>query len=356
MCNRLNHLHCILPPYIADKLVDKGSEKNKQEALENKLMNHRLRSDRLFLAALSPHQQKMMAVSPKVAKKPKPIIEVYSCNNLRSLPGTKMSKTGTKFRDGDAQNVYDGGLQTWKFYYDLFKRNSIDDQGMAMIHSVHYGKRYNNAMWNGRQMLYGDGDKKVFDSFTKDIDIIGHELTHGVTQFTANLNYEFQSGALNESVSDIFGIMIKQRAMKLDVKKSDWLIGGNVMLGDQYALRSMKAPGTAFKNHPQWGDDPQPATMDGYLKMQNTEEDDWGGVHFNSGIPNFAFYVMAYNMGGFSWEKAGQIWYAALTKELTPSSDFAAAKTATIKQAGIIFGKASLEVKAVKAGWKAAKV
>lgn len=356
MCTHFHPLRCILPPYISDKLVDTSTEKNKVEALENKLLNHRLRSDRMFLAALPEHQQKMLAVSAKIAKKPAPILEVYSCNNLRNLPGTKLKKTGTKFSDPDAQNVYAGGLQTWKFYYDLFKRNSIDDAGMAMIHSVHYGKRYNNAMWNGRQMLYGDGDKKVFDSFTKDIDIIGHELTHGVTQFTANLNYENQSGALNESVSDIFGIMIKQRALKQDVKQSDWLIGSNVMLGAQYALRSMKAPGTAYLNHPKWGDDPQPATMDKYMHLPNTDEGDWGGVHYNSGIPNYAFYVMAFDMGGFSWEKAGQIWYATITKELKPPSDFADAKRATIKQAGLIFGKGSLEEKAVKAGWKAAKV
>ena len=178
--------------------------------------------------------------------------------------------------------------------------------GMAAIHSVHYGKRYNNAMWKWPANALRRWRQKVFDSFTKDIDIIGHELTHGVTQFTANLNYEFQSGALNESVSDIFGIMIKQRAMKLDVKKiwlayrwqcnAWWSICLAFDESARYSIQKSSAVGRRSAT----------ATMDGfYLKMQNTEEDDWGGVHFNSGIPNFAFYVMAYNMGGFFMGESG---------------------------------------------------
>lgn len=355
MCHS-HPMQCILPPYITDKLVDTNNKQLQQEGLENKLINHRMRSDRRFIASLPEAHQEMLAVTKKKAKTPKPVIEVHSCEHLRNLPGTLLKKSGKKYTDADAQNAYYAGLQTWKFYYDIFKRNSIDDKGMAMVHSVHYGKRYDNAMWNGRQMLYGDGDGKVFDSFTKDIDIIGHELTHGVTQFTANLNYEGQPGALNESVSDVFGIMIKQRALNQDVQTSDWLIGENVLIGEQYALRSMKAPGTAYKNHPVLGDDPQPATMDHYVDLPNTDQGDYGGVHYNSGIPNYAFYVTAFNIGGYAWEKAGVIWYAALTKVLKEDADFAAAKAATIKQAGIIFGKGSLEEKAVKSGWKAAKV
>ena len=107
--------------------------------------------------------------------------------------------------------------------------------------------------------------------------------------------------------------MVKQRMLNQDVNQSDWLIGENVLLGKQYALRSMKAPGTAFVNHPELGTDPQPATMDHVVKLPDTKKGDWGGVHYNSGITNFAFYVTAFNIGGFAWEKAGQIWYAAMT-------------------------------------------
>ena len=173
-------------------------------------------------------------------------------------------------RDKDARNVINAGKDTWQFYYDLFGRNSVDNLGMTIQQYVHYDKKYDNAFWDGRRMIYGDGDGKIFGTFTGDIDIIGHELTHGVTQYEVNLDYHVQAGALNKSFSDVFGIMIKQRALNQDVTQSDWLIGENVLLGDEYAIRSLKEPGTAYKNHPELGDDPQPATMDNYVKTSRT--------------------------------------------------------------------------------------
>jgi len=214
-----------------------------------------------------------------------------------------------------------------------------------------------NAYWDGRRMVYGDGDGIVFTSFTSDIDVIGHELTHGVTEHEANLDYENQAGALNESFSDIFGIMIKQRFNNNDVKKSNWLIGEKVLIGLKYALRSMKAPGTAYIDHPELGSDPQPATMDKYQNLPNTSPGDWGGVHINSGIPNFAFYVAAFNIGGYAWEKAGRIWYAVLTdKSLPQDAKFEDVKNLTITHAEKMFGINSPESKAVRQGWLEAKV
>jgi Zn-dependent metalloprotease len=222
---------------------------------------------------------------------------------------------------------------------------------------VHYDKGLDNAFWDGRRMVYGDGDGIVFSSFTNDIDIIGHELTHGVMENEANLDYENQAGALNESFSDVFGILIKQRSKKQDVKKANWLIGENVMIGINYALRSMKAPGSGYRNHPELGDDPQPATMDNYQNLPNSPSGDWGGVHINSGIPNFAFYVAAYNMGGYAWEKAGRIWYASLTDPaLLHDASFADVKNLTISHSEKLFGIDSRETKAVKQGWLEAKV
>ena len=228
---------------------------------------------------------------------------------------------------------------------------------MAIKQYIHFDKKFDNAFWDGTRMIFGDGDGTIFGSFTSDIDVIGHELTHGVTQFEANLEYHVQAGALNESMSDVFGIMIKQRLQNEDVKKSNWLIGENVLLGNKYALRSMKEPGTAFVNHPELGTDPQPATMKNFVTMPDTYEGDWGGVHYNSGICNFAFYVTAFTIGGFAWEKAGRIWYAALTdKTLNPTATFKDFKKLTMSKAETMFGKGSLEANAVKAGWDAAKV
>src|SRR5262249_47058757 len=156
-----------------------------------------------------------------------------------------------------------------------------------------------------------------FNRFTISIDVIGHELTHGVTQNTSALEYHDQPGALNESFSDVFGSMVKQYSKNQTAAAADWLIGEG-LLTDQVksgdpshpaALRSMLKPGTGF-NDPNLGKDPQPANMSGYVQTQ----DDNGGVHTNSGIPNKAFAVAAVNIGGKSWEGAGQIWYRTLLR------------------------------------------
>jgi Zn-dependent metalloprotease len=356
MCtNHRNPIQCILPPYIADKM--KQSKKiKKEESLDNEFRNNRFRSDRNFFANLEIEEQNLLAIKKTKVGKPKPIIEIHNLEKGYSLPGKKMMTADEIAKDKVATHVKQGVLHTWNFYYNIFNRNSIDNAGKVLVNSIHYGKRYNNAMWNGRQMVFGDGDKKVFDSFTEDIDIIGHELAHAVTQYSANLIYEKQSGALNESFSDVFGIMIKQYALKQDVNQSNWLIGENIMIGDEYAIRSMIAPGTAYKKHPEWGDDPQPATMDDFVKMANNPNGDYGGVHYNSGIPNFAFCMAAKEAGGFAWETVGKVWYAALTQSLQQDADFTAAKKATIKQAISLFGRGSKVHKAVIKGWKAAKV
>jgi Zn-dependent metalloprotease len=354
MCNtKRNPIHCIVPPYIADKLVDQPQVAT-DDALDNLLRDHRFRSDREFFSKLPKAAQEIMAIQPKPAPD-KPVIEIYTCGNDRQLPGQRMRAADIQ-HDKDARNVLAASEATWEFYNRFFNRRSIDNANMALVHSIHYGRRYHNAMWNGRQMVYGDGDGVVFDSFTTDIDIIGHELAHGVVQFTVNLEYENQSGALNESFADVFGIMIKQFVLNQTADKSNWLIGENVMKGAQYALRSMIAPGTAYRNHPNWGDDPQPATMDNYVQLPNTYEGDWGGVHYNSGIPNFAFTQACLAIGGYTWENVGKVWYAALTETLAQHSTFAETKAATLDHAKRLFGAGSRVEVAVKKGWDAAKV
>jgi Zn-dependent metalloprotease len=225
---------------------------------------------------------------------------------------------------------------------------------MRLDSTVHYQTNYDNAFWNGSQMVYGDGDEalppdqRLFNRFTIAIDVIGHELTHGVTQFTANLIYMGQSGALNESISDVFGSLVKQRTLAQTAAQADWLIGAGLLAARVHgqALRSMKAPGTAYDD-PVLGKDPQPAHMRDY---QNVPYDS-GGVHINSGIPNHAFYVTAVQIGGNAWEKAGKIWFVTLRDRLRASSDFQTAANQTLQVAGELFGTGSLEQQAVRTGW-----
>ncbi|RAL65476.1 hypothetical protein DID88_001042 [Monilinia fructigena] len=207
-------------------------------------------------------------------------------------------------------------------------------------------------------MAFGDGDGDIFGTITKNLDIIGHELTHGVTQLTADLEYQYQSGALNESVSDVFGSMIKQYFPKTLAKDADWLIGEGIFLPSltkSPALRSMKEPGNAY-NDPRIGKDPPPSTMDGYQDLDKW--DDGGGVHTNSGIPNHAFYLASVALGGYSWEKAGKIWYAALTDRdlegISTRKAFKIFADLTVKHAGALFDEDTQEK--VRQAWIDVKV
>jgi Zn-dependent metalloprotease len=354
-------VQCIIPPYINDKLVESTNKDIAANAVNTKFRSYRFRSDREFFKNTNDAEKSILCAIPNRSKATETArLEVYDCQNAASITNAKLlweNENKSLPADQDATNVIQAADATWKFYYELFGRNSIDNLGMIIQQYIHYDREYDNAFWDGRRMIYGDGDGKIFGSFTSDIDIIGHELTHGVTQYEANLDYHVQAGALNESFSDIFGVMIKQRVLNEDAKTSDWLIGENVLIGEEYALRSLKAPGTAYKNHPEIGSDPQPATMDEYINLPDTNSGDWGGVHYNSGIPNFAFYVTAFNMGGFSWEKAGRIWYSALTdRALAQDASFSDLRKLTVSIAEKLYGTKSLESKAVKDGWNAAKV
>ncbi len=172
----------------------------------------------------------------------------------------------------------------------VFARDSIDDAGMPLEATVHYGDRYDNAFWDGERMVFGDGDGEVFRGFTQSISVIGHELAHGVTERTARLRYQGQSGALNEHVSDVFGALVEQYSMGQDAESATWLIGEGVFTDavEGRAIRSMIEPGTAYDDDI-LGKDPQPDHFDRYI---DTDEDN-GGVHLNSGIPNRAFALAA---------------------------------------------------------------
>jgi Zn-dependent metalloprotease len=252
--------------------------------------------------------------------------------------------------DAAADEAFDGFGETWDFWHAAFGRDSIDDENMPLRGVVHFGEEYPNAFWDGRRMVFGDGDGELFARFTKSLDVIGHELGHGVIEDEAALEYHGQPGALNEHVADVAGIMVKQRRLGQTADQADWLIGADVR-GEEFvgdALRSMKAPGTAYDD-PVLGADPQPAHYSAYVQ---TFEDN-GGVHINSGIPNHAFYLLASHVGGPSWEAPGHIWYDALCSPLLmTTATFHQFARLTHRAAGQRFGLTSREAGAVKEAWE----
>ncbi|GGJ90260.1 metalloprotease [Pseudomonas matsuisoli] len=237
---------------------------------------------------------------------------------------------------------------TYELFWEVFQRHSIDGAGLPLIGTVHYGQNYENAFWNGEQMVFGDGDGEIFNRFTIAIDIVGHELAHGVIEHETSLAYKGQSGALNESLADVFGTLVKQYHAKHSVEQADWLIGVGLFTDEvkATALRSMKAPGSAYDD-PALGKDPQPGHMRDYV---DTTEDN-GGVHINSGIPNRAFYLAATAIGGYAWEKSGRIWYEALCDEgLWDTADFSQFAALTVDVAERLYG-VGVEQQSVRQAW-----
>jgi Zn-dependent metalloprotease len=232
-----------------------------------------------------------------------------------------------------------------EFYQKIFKRNSVDNAGGTLVSSIHFGRNYNNAMWNGTQMIYGDGDGKIFVDFTGGNDVIGHELTHGVTQYTLQLGYTNDAGGLNESLSDCFGSMFRQWEAGQTSQAADWLIGSDI-IGPLAKERSV----TCLRNMANPADNralaPQPTNY-----SQITPGMD---PHFTSGPPNLAFYSACKAVPGHSWETIGQVWYQVMiTAGAHPTmsmKDFAA----RTRQAAIhLFEKKPEVAKAVDEAWKA---
>ncbi|SFR99908.1 Thermolysin metallopeptidase, catalytic domain [Microbacterium sp. cf046] len=281
---------------------------------------------------------------------PAPDRTISDARRLERLPGVRVrGEDDPPTGDAAVDEAFDGLGATFDFYWDAYRRSSIDGAGSPLLATVHYGRDYDNAFWNGERMVFGDGDGEVFVGFTGSLTVIAHELTHGVTEFEGGLLYQGQSGALNESISDVFGALTEQHHRGQTAAEADWLIGAGIFTEavQGVALRSLAAPGTAYDDDV-LGRDPQPAHMDDYVQTT----DDNGGVHINSGIPNHAFYLTARALAGNAWERAGLIWYRTLTTgELAPTSDFGAFARATLTAAEAEYGEGSEEVDAVRAGW-----
>jgi Zn-dependent metalloprotease len=337
-------------------LAEHANSKVRRPAMASLLLSERLRGRRdafTYLGAVA-------LANPTGTKRR----TIYDARQKPDLPGKLVrSEDDPKSKDQNVNEAFDYSGATYDFYEKVYGRKSIDGKGMRLDSTVHYredpSEAFDNAFWDGTQMIYGDGDGQVFDRFTKCLDVIGHELTHGVTQFEAGLEYHGQSGALNESFSDVFGSLVKQWKNKERADKADWLIGAELFVKGKVqgvALRSMKAPGTAYDDSQLGGKDPQPADMKNYLNLPDTRSGDWGGVHLNSGIPNHAFYLVATELGGFAWDKAGQIWYDALCNQMRSDSQFKDAAAATVSAAASRYGATSKECRAVKGAWKAVGV
>ncbi len=352
----MSHHHsifCILPPYLLEQVAQNGTEAQSDFAEQTLALSQPIREKRQSLTPAG--RRGYTGGQPQAAVEVTKQRSVYTANSGTSLPGTLVRSEGdAPVADVAVNEAYDGSGATFDLYDAIFGRNSIDGRGLKLISTVHYGQNYDNAFWDGEQMVYGDGDEnlpasqRLFNRFTISLDVIGHELTHGVTQYEANLTYSNQPGALNEALSDIFGSLVKQYQRGQTADQADWIIGEGLFTSNVngVGIRSMKAPGTAY-NDPVLGKDPQPGHMDDYV---NTSQD-YGGVHINSGIVNHAFYLTAVEIGGFAWEKAGRIWYKALTEKMKSTTNFQGAADLTFEAAGELFGTDSLEQTAVKNGW-----
>lgn len=306
-----------VPPYLLRRLAELESD----VALRTLATDDAIRAAR----AAGPQAPTLLAEAPAWT--------VHTADNTEELPGRPERSAGEPETGDAAVDEAATGLSgSLALLAEVFGRDSYDGRGAAVSATVHYGRDYVNAFWDGTQLVFGDGDGRVFERFTRPVDVLAHELAHAVTEHTAGLVYRDQPGALNESVSDVFASCLKQRLLDQEVGEADWLIGAELFLPGVGArgLRDMAAPGAAYDD-PQLGRDPQVGHLDDYVET----DDDNGGVHLNSGIPNRAFHLAATAIGGRSWEGAGPIWMAALTSgEVRSETGFVGFARATVAAAG----------------------
>lgn len=298
-----------------------------------------------------PRVEEHRPLSPEA----RPDRRVHDAEHGTVLPGRFVrGEDDPKTDDVSVSEAFDGLGATWEVLARVYGMDSLDGWGLPLLASVHYGRDYDNAFWDGRQMVFGDGDGIYFNRFTASVDVIAHELAHGLTQYSAGLTYVGQSGALNESVSDVWGAVVSQWVLGQEAREADWLIGAGLFTDrvQGVALRSMAAPGTAYDD-PALGKDPQPGHMDDYVHLPHDAQNDNGGVHINSGIPNRAFHLFATSLGGYSWERAGMVWHDTMTTPgLIPRDvGFTGFATATVRSAARRYGAGSEVEEALRAAW-----
>lgn len=343
MFNR-NPIHCIIPPYITEYLA---KSEDPPQAVTSLAAAQRIRE---YRKSATPKRSLMAGGSPKQQKRR----EVYDAQHRGQLPGLLIRSEGdAPVSDVAVNEVYDFTGDAYDFYKEVFHRNSLDDNGMTVVSSVHID-RADNAFWYSEheQMGFGDGWEGIYQRLTCSLEIVGHEFTHGIIAFTSNLRYEGQSGSLSEHFADVFGSLIRQWKNRESAGEASWLIGAEIWLPAEEPIirrgvRDMENPGTAYEDPAVGGKDPQPAHVrDFYVEF---EADTHRDIHINSGIPNRAFVLTAKALGGYAWEVAGQIWYKTMLK-LHSNSRFGDCARKTIQVAETDYGPETAEV--VRAGWK----
>ena len=334
---------CIVPREVSTRLAqDKElSAELRKASFDSAQISHEFRD--LRSRAAQATGVTLVHVGAHLDLAPAPLVTVYDCKHTWTLPGTPVPNPGNS-SDPTAKRAFKEATGVAKFYKDIFNRNSIDDHGMTIMSSIHFGSNYDNAMWTGHEMVYGDGDGSNFIDFTLGDDVIGHELTHGVTQYTLQLGYSDEAGGLNESMSDCFGSMFRQWEKKQDVKKADWLIGhdiiGPVAKGRGYTcLRDMANPAARHCLAPQ--------------PTQYSQITPGMDPHYSSGPPNLAFCTACRTLGGKSWEKIGQVWYHSLTAfGPTPTMKMKPFADRTRQVAHTMYSSTPAVAAAVDQGWK----
>ena len=350
VCRSADHGYACMCFIIPTSVLDRLSRDKKLSATERKTFADSAKYEkewRKLRVARLTHLRAAKAILPSLlaAAPPGPTsVGVYDCQQSTTLPGTSVPNPGSS-ADATARQAFGETTSVAKFFKEVFLRSSIDNTGMALNSSIHYSVKYNNAFWNGSQMTYGDGDGNIFVDFTKSNDVIGHELTHGVTQHTLALNYANEPGGLNESMSDVFGSMFRQWEANQSVTQADWLIGKDIM-----------GPGAIARGYTCLRDVSKPAGSH-CLAPQPTKYSQYHtgmDPHESSGIPNLAFYRAAMAIGGKSWEKAGRIWYQALTGVgPKPTMKMGAFAQATRSLAGGLFPSEPAVKAAVDKAWTA---
>jgi Zn-dependent metalloprotease len=334
----------VLPPYLLQHMAFKSPDARvRAMALQTLGLTENFRGQRSILSQVMPLEAEAIPGESKLT---------YDARGRQNLPGMLAWQEGRQpTGQREVDEATEGAHQTYALLEHAFGWKSLNGRNMRMVSTARYGRNYNNAFWQGRQMVYGSGDNYIFNRFTAAIDVCGHELTHGVTQFSCGLSYEAQSGALNEHFSDVVGVMVDQWKNGQSADQATWLVGKGLFTSrvQGEALRSMKAPGTAY-NDPSLGKDPQPDHMDRLY----TGQADNGGVHLNSGPPNKAFYLACMSMGGKAWEAGnpGFIWFMAHTQGgVQPWCDIPTYASITVRKAQELAGAQSKVVDAIRTAW-----